>query len=392
MTLREVYDNPKTTTRNPALLAKRANTSVKSAQAFLRDQQSSQVSRRVNKPSDNAYAPTGGHYGSYLGDVIFLTDYAGANAKRASILTIMGANNRYAYARAMTSPLTSAKTAAALLEILEENAQDVERNELAPILTLRIDGGPEFSGEFAKLAAVRKIPLSKGEAGTHEQLARLDRFHRSLRQLIGDHFALTDSHQWFKVLPELIANYNSRPNHGLAAAGVGIAPVDVGVVLERTIIRHDLARARRVRIQTDKSGVGDGTRVRLLTSRMKGSQSGKLGNKSHEAVWSSDVYTIVKRAGVNSFLVDVPAGQVKIWPLHSLQIVDKSIKPAASGLKVDKKVISAKRLEARNISPEENASALAAPAAKKRVSKPTIKAVAIARPKRAVKIPKKLTD
>ena len=43
MTLREIYDNAKTTTRNAALLAKRAGTTVKSAKAFLATQSSAAV-------------------------------------------------------------------------------------------------------------------------------------------------------------------------------------------------------------------------------------------------------------------------------------------------------------------------------------------------------------
>ena len=68
-------------------------------------------------------------------------------------------------------------------------------------------------------------------------------------------------------------------------------------------------------------------------------------------------------------------------------------KPA--GAKVIKAVVAAKRMEALNISEDEAAAALAAPAAKKRVSKPTPKMAALAadsRPKRAVKLPKKLVD
>jgi transposase InsO family protein len=252
MTLRDIYDDAKTTTRNPSLLAKRAGVTVKSAQAFLRNQTANQVSQRAVKPPESSYAPTGGPYGEYLGDTIFLTDYAGVNAKRASILTIMGANNRYAYARAMTAPLTSAKTAAAMVEMLDENAAS-PGGTTSPILSLRTDGGPEFSGDFSALLKKRGISLSKGEPGTHEQLARLDRFHRSLRQMIGEVFAITDSHQWYKVLPDLIANYNDRPNRGL---GVGVAPADVGLALEQKIISHDLARASRVRAETDNSGVG----------------------------------------------------------------------------------------------------------------------------------------
>ena len=66
--------------------------------------------------------------------------------------------------------------------------------------------------------------------------------------------------------------------------------------------------------------------------------------------------------------------------------------------KLDIKMVRAKRLEARNISEEEQAAALATPAAKKRVSKSTPKAAAlvasaaVARPKRETKPPKKLAD
>jgi hypothetical protein len=49
-------------------------------------------------------------------------------------------------------------------------------------------------------------------------------------------------------------------------------------------------------------------------------------------------------------------------------------------------------MEALNISEEEQATALAAPAMKKRVSKPSMKAAAIARASRVKIAPKKLRD
>ena len=51
MTLKSVYEDPSTSTRDPALLAKRAGTTVKSARAFLRDQASSQVAQLWRKPA-----------------------------------------------------------------------------------------------------------------------------------------------------------------------------------------------------------------------------------------------------------------------------------------------------------------------------------------------------
>ena len=80
---------------------------------------------------------------------------------------------------------------------------------------------------------------------------------------------------------------------------------------------------------------------------------------------------MLNRNGPNSFLVDVPAGEVKIWPFYALQVVKKALKAApAGGKKVDVyvnvKVERAKKLEARNISEEDQAAALVAPARPRR--------------------------
>jgi hypothetical protein len=88
--------------------------------SFLRDQSAAQITKRAHKPPDEDYAPTGGPRGEYLADVIYLREYAGVNKKRECILTLMGVNSRYVYARALTKA-TSAKTAEALADILQQN-------------------------------------------------------------------------------------------------------------------------------------------------------------------------------------------------------------------------------------------------------------------------------
>ena len=99
-TLREVYENPSTSTRNPALLAKRSGTTLKSAQAFLRDQPAAKISRRVKPPSRKNFAPTGA---VWLIDTMYLREYAGVNSKRGAIFTAVNPNTRYAYARGLVT-------------------------------------------------------------------------------------------------------------------------------------------------------------------------------------------------------------------------------------------------------------------------------------------------
>ena len=199
MTLRAVFEDPRTTTRDPSLLAERARVTLKSARAFLRTSAANQISQVPRKLAEASYAPTGGHEGEYLADVIYLRDYSGVNKHRGAILTLLGVNSRYAYARGLVMDasdknrgVSSGKAAEAMKSILKES--QARLSLAAPITAVRADGGPEFKGEFAALLEKNGITLERGQAGTHERLARLDRFHGTLRRMIGDLFALTNSH------------------------------------------------------------------------------------------------------------------------------------------------------------------------------------------------------
>jgi hypothetical protein len=257
-----------------------------------------------------------------------------------------------------------------------------------------VDGGKEFLSSFVTFCEESGITLEVGAAHTHTWLARTDRFCRTLRQRLGEHFEREDTHRWIDVLPEIVANYNETPHRSLSEVlGRKACPADVTAKEENIIRVDELERASTLGLATDAIGIIPGkTFVRVLRSKMKG---GSSFDKGQLATWSSASYLVLDRNGVNSFIVDVPPGEVKVWPAHSLLVADpkESVTLTKSGLKVDIAVARAKRLEARNLSLEENAAALAAPAATKRVSRPTAKAVAAAvRPKRAAKAPKKLAD
>ena len=213
-------------------------------------------------------------------------------------------------------------------------------------------------------------PLTKKDK--HSRLGRLDRYHGKLRQQIGELFALRNSHVWLDALQPLVENHNTSPSRALKLAGSDLSPAEIGPKHEMLLRRADLERATLLRQRIDALNVAPGTNVRLLTARLK--KTPRFA-KSQEAVWTPEVYPIIERAGVNTFRVGVPDGENPIWPLHSLQIVRKALgqKTAAAapaGPRVDVKVVRAKRLEARNVSEEEQAAAVKAPARAKRAAKP----------------------
>ena len=363
MPLKSVYEDPLTSTRDPTLLAKRAGTTVKSAKAFLRDQASSQLARQWRKPSasSGAYAPTGAPPGHWQADVIFFEDYQGVNARRKAMLTVLHTTTRYAVVR----PLLSAKaekTAEAMRSVLEEIAGSRRQ-----IKVLRVDGGGEFKGVFTALMREQGIELEVGEPKTHYRLARTDRFHKTLRQRIGEHFERAGTHRWIDALPDIVVNYNGTPHRTLTELlGRSTAPVQVTAAQERVIRQAEGVQASEVRERVDRLGIGPGTQVRLLISRTREGARDKHA-KSQRRVWTADLYTVLERNGPNSFVVDVPAGEVRIWPFYAMMVVRKALKSTpAGGKKVDVKVERAKKLEARNISEEEQAAALAAPAQPRR--------------------------
>ena len=83
---------------------------------------------------------------------------------------------------------------------------------------------------------------------------------------------------------------------------------------------------------------------------------------------------MTERDGPNSWRVDVPRGEVSIFPSWALKVVDtERLNAPATRAFEDKRVYvpvaRAKRMEARNISEAEQAAALAGPARPRRAAR-----------------------
>jgi hypothetical protein len=89
--------------------------------------------------------------------------------------------------------------------------------------------------------------------------------------------------------------------------------------------------------------------------------------KSHNSNWTTEVFDVLERNGANSWLIDVPAGEVKIYPSYALQIVDEDNlkKRDTTSDKVNVKTERFKRVIAREISEEEQQKNIEAPSRKR---------------------------
>ena len=88
-----------------------------------------------------------------------------------------------------------------------------------------------------KSIARRQLLVIDTGSATNERLARLDRFHGTLRRMIGELFAVRGRHGWVDAFLELIHNYNTRLNLGLEAAERKLAPIDIGPSKEAMLRR-----------------------------------------------------------------------------------------------------------------------------------------------------------
>jgi hypothetical protein len=274
-------------------------------------------------------------------------------------LTVLNTTSRYAVARPLLN--SKAPTVAAALDDILDQLEAEER----PITVLRVDGGSEFKGDTTTLLASRGIEKEQTEPFTHYRLARTDRFHRTLRRRIGEYFERGQTHRWIDALPDIVANLNETAHQTLSRVlGRPTAPADVTPADEERIRAAESVEARRVREKTDALGIIPGeTQVRLLVRATKDGIKDRFA-KSQRAVWTPELYTVLERNGPNSWLIDVPAGEVKIWPSYALKVVDVDRVKASEkkGPKIDIAVERAKRSFAREISEDEQKANLAAPA------------------------------
>jgi len=361
--LKQIYNNPALTTNNPVLLALRADTTVEKANEFLDDSPAVQMRRRFQRPPQDEMIPAGGPPGHYQADLMMLADYGGVNNKMKMLLTVLNTATRYVYARPL--PNKKAKTIQNAMNRIFDGTyyKDAVMNKglikIAPLTgmrILRVDGGTEFKKDLKSYLEEKGIRMEVSVEYRHNWLSRTNRFHRTLRKMIGDHFARKNTHRYVDVLQDIIQNYNNRPHRTLSEIhGISTTPKEAKAELVRA---YELGVVRAGFVSMlNENAVEVGDKVRLLMRMTKKGETGKLNNKSQADVWSREVYDVVERKGSNMFKVDVPRGEIKFWPSYGLQIVRNVEQPSMGEVdnkqRVDIEQVRAMRDLDRELPPEE---------------------------------------
>ena len=158
--------------------------------------------------------------------------------------------------------------------------------------------------------------------------------HGQLRKQIGQLFELRNSHVWIDSLQDLVYNHNTSPSTAFTPIHKdNITPETIDENVELLLMIDDMGHASRIREKVDKLGIIPGTRVRLLTKMLKNTPK---FIKAQESIWTPEIYTVLARSGPNSFKISVPNDENEIWPIHALQVVNKSLNSVAPKDKINK--------------------------------------------------------
>jgi hypothetical protein len=127
------------------------------------------------------------------------------------------------------------------------------------------------------------------------------------------------------------------------------------------------SRSADIGRRTDALGFVPGvTRVRILFAFSKAAlkAGGSFRKKGLAPTWSESSYLVSGRAGVNSWFVSTPANEIKLWPSYALRVVgdEEVVVVKKKDTRVNLVAEGRKRLQALEISEDEQAAALAAPA------------------------------
>ena len=170
--------------------------------------------------------------------------------------------------------------------------------------TVMSDNGSEFKGEVATLFKKYEVFHEKNEVGYHNALGIIDRFSRTLKNMI--YKTMTDNNNliWHDKLQQLVTAYNETPHSGI----MGIQPSEAYEFNNFYNIYH-LNLEKNIVNNAKRYKVGDTVRVRVFKNEF---------SKGYEQAWTNTTYKIKEISGVNAILSD---GQQK--KLNDLLVVSE---------------------------------------------------------------------
>lgn len=186
---------------------------------------------------------------SFQIDLTFFPRYEKQNKGYIVLFTAININTRFAYAYYGKN-----KDMKTIINFIK----DMENKTL--INSISCDSGREFNNkEFLHLCDKEKITIYFITNDSHK-LGVINRFHRTLKNKLTQHFIATDNYNWIGIIDKIIDNYNHTVNRG-----IGMEPAKVNDAIEHEIILKNRGKTEKLQKKLEHYKIGD--KVRIINKR-----------------------------------------------------------------------------------------------------------------------------
>lgn len=326
--LSDIYYDPSTGLSSAAKLhyrVKGQGITLKYVKEWIAKQELNQVFGKKEK----IYNAIIGSNHDYQIDLTFYNKFKKLNRGYDTIMCVINITSRFAYAEPMKG-----KTQAEV-----NRAFDIIYKKIKKIDNITSDNEASFKNVIKSHPEITHWlvePEDKNKVGI------VERFNRTIRDMITKYLKLHKTKTWVDVLPQLMENYNSNIH-----STIKIAPVDFTPADGDDIRLEAMKRGADAMIETNDFMIGD--QVRALRKK----QTFDKGTEK----WSSTIYTIHDTDKLSFFLQNGRSKQVlknrfKNWqlkkvdniehnpnvqqkknPEHSTKLINKKAKIVRSNIK-----------------------------------------------------------
>lgn len=156
------------------------------------------------------------------------------------------------------------------------------------------DNGKEWLGSFKKYVDEEGIMSLSNEINDHNALGIIDRFSKTIKEMIERYMTANNTTSYVKQLPRLVKIYNESPHSGIA----DIKPVAVAGNDENTLVISNMNMAKQIankKVAKKVFTIKTGDLVRIVNEK-------SIFVKGYSITYSKDIYTVVKIIGEKATL------------------------------------------------------------------------------------------
>ena len=219
--------------------------------------------------------------GCLQADLMDVSRFKGFNRMTKFLLNVIDIHSRYAW----SVPINN-KQASTVAPIISEILKQVKKDYPKSIITLSTDKGSEFQGEVNTVAD--KLKVRRVTTLVKNNMAIVERFNRSVWELLRKLAVTTSSLAFRDVLPKIVNNYNTRVH-----STTGLSPKQVykrKKTPASSIVPQFIWDGKNIQPLV-KPKIKKGDQVRVAKPKTK------FEKRSFASRYSEDIYTVGDKTG-----------------------------------------------------------------------------------------------